>query len=149
MENLKRHNRDLISYTIDENIRNVFFDLLKNVKSDYNLFLILRRPNYKIEIPQKVDIAYKDSSSFFEVVLKMKGDTINKIDSLLWAWEAYEHFGVLLTENDAISNCEKAIQSSAEKVAFQNKGFYVYRGIENNVLWIRKSSFKKFESLIG
>lgn len=147
MRDLKKHNQNLVSFIFDNGIRDVFFDLLKNINSEYNFFLFLKRLNYDTEVPSDLKILYQDSP-LFELFSELKGDMINKLDLILWGWNSFDNFNLMITKKTEIKDTKEALQRSAERNAFIYESFVIYRGIEENVIWVNKSSLLNFDNLI-
>lgn len=141
------HTNSLLSIRLNNNTKEFFFELFKGGIGENNLFLILSRPNYKIsDTPKFTSIVYKDKKCF-ELILKLNGDMMDKISSIEWAWTSYEFFQLLVTEKEVSLEQDFVLNNSGKDNANLFEGYTLYRGVEENVLWIEKSHVKEYNEL--
>lgn len=148
MQQIKYHTENLISFQIKGSLNNIFYDFLSKTGSFFNLFIITSRPNYHSSIPENAKIIYKDSPKYFELILRVHGNTIEKINTIAWAWKSYEHFCLILTKENIDFDFENALRNSASVKANIFNGFIIYRGIEDDVIWIQKPKDRDFLEIL-
>lgn len=157
MKYIKENRKNLLSIKCDDILftNNTFVEILELFKREGNgnFYIEGSRDTYEYDpytIKYQIEKVLKNGEilEFSDFKIKIKGEDMNsELISILWKfWFTYEHVIVCFFIDDKnIVNLEK---KAWYDITEYYKSFVLFKGIEENVVWIGKSDDLSFEFLI-
>ncbi len=138
---IKYHSSNLISIKY-ERLRETFFKLISLFNFERNGlkgYLALSRPNFKLIIPEGMEILYKDKDEYEFIIELNNSDRMSILRSVEWGWDEFEFFELLIISNERKLNSTNVFRNTPEFNSNYFDGVSIHKGIEADVIWIAKS----------